>query len=518
MSAETSSLKLLLNPESRRALRTVSLVVYFVLFQILILLQKPFLQVDFIFSFYTAFSAIFVHHLLIHFYVDISTSPQKALVSYGIDFFIIIAFMKSFPQLSSFLLVIQLFLLFLASFDLKFIQLCGLGLLASLGISIMNLSVFQSGSVQNILSLALFNLSYIAVIIVSGQLKDEIYGIESDLTRVRKKSKSQAEFAKVLVENIPLGLLVTHQNHSVIMQNSFVEKSLSLAASDIEHLLQQSSNRLSSDIEFKSSVASDPRTYQLDKTHYFDEELNESLTISLIKDVTDIRKLEEQLKQKDKLAAIGQLAAGIAHEIRNPLAGISGSVQLLSEETNDPDQMKLMKIIIKEIDRLNNLITEFLDYAKPEKKPDQTVDVAQIMDEVVQNIKLHSALAAGVQWDLHLKSEKVLGFSEKLKQCFLNIVINAVQALEGRSRPNIKISSQRSSGMVTVSISDNGAGMKPETLKRMFEPFHTTKTKGTGLGLAVTHKILEAHLAQVEIKSELGIGTEFIIKFPDLGH
>ena len=271
MSVETSSLKLLLNPDSRRALRTVSLVVYFILFQILILLQKPFLQVDFIFSFYIAFSAIFVHHLLIHFYVDISTSSQKALVSYGIDFFIIIAFMKSFPQLSSFLLVIQLFFLFLASFDLKFIQLCGLGLLASLGISIMNLSVFQSGSVQNILSLALFNLSYIAVIIVSGQLKDEIYGIESDLTRVRKKSKSQAEFANVLVENIPLGLVVTHQNHSVIMQNSFVEKSLSLAANDIEHLLQQSAKGSSSDIEFKSSVTSDPRTYQLDKTNYFDE-------------------------------------------------------------------------------------------------------------------------------------------------------------------------------------------------------------------------------------------------------
>ena len=350
----TKGLNLLLNPDSRKGIRTGAIVVYFILFQALILLQKPFLQVDFIFSFYSAFCILFLHHIILHFFIDLTASPNRALISYGLDFFIIISFMKSFPQLSSFMLVIQLFMLFLASFDLKFVQLCSLGLLASMGISIMNLSVFQTGSGQNVLSLALFNLSYIAVIIVSGQLKDEIFGIQSDLSQVRRKSKSQAEFSKVLIEKIPLGLVVSRQNHQILLQNDFVSKSLQLDKSDVIKLIDDSSLKNSSDIRYKPVSHEEQRTYQFEKMKYFDEEINESLTISLIKDVTDLRKLEDQLKQKEKLAAIGQLAAGIAHEIRNPLAGISGSVQLLSTETNDPDQMKLMKIIMKEIDRLNN--------------------------------------------------------------------------------------------------------------------------------------------------------------------
>ncbi len=517
MTGSTPSLSLLLDANARKVIRTSSLVTYFLLFQILILLQKPFLQVDFILAFYSAFAIIFAHHLVLHFYFKADLSAERSLVSYSIDFLILIIFMRSYPQLSSFLLVIQLFLLFLASFDLKFTQLCALGLMASFGISIMNLSVFQTGSIQNILSLALFNLSYIAVIIVSGQLKDEIYGIQSDLTRVKIKSKSQAEFSKVLIEKIPLGLVVSRYNNEVLLQNGYISESLQLSSIDIANLIEKSNVRETTDIDYRSSGSSQAQIFQLDKTDYFDDELNEKLSIALIKDVTELRQLESQLKQKDKLAAIGQLAAGIAHEIRNPLAGISGSVQLLSTETTDPDQIKLMKIIMKEIDRLNNLITEFLDYAKPEKKPDETVDTAKVLDEVIQNVKLHSALAANVSWKIEITSHKILGFSEKLKQVFLNIIINAVQALEGRSEPSINVKNSIVNGYVVISVKDNGAGMKPETLKRLFEPFHTTKAKGTGLGLAVTHKILEAHGARTEVKSEAGIGTEFIIKFPELG-
>lgn len=517
MTGAAQGLSLLLDPNARKMIRTGSLVAYFLLFQILILLQKPFLQVDFILAFYSAFAVIFTHHLLLHFYFENNLSTTNSLASYCTDFFILIVFMKSYQQLSSFLLVIQLFLLFLASFDLKFTQLCALGLMASLGISVMNLSVFQTGSIQNILSLALFNLSYFAVIIVSGQLKDEIYGIQLDLTRVRIKSKSQAEFSKVLIEKIPLGLVVSRKNDEILLQNSYITEALHLNAQDIKVLIKKSNLRSTSDLDYHPSGSLQPQIFQFDKTDYFDDELNEKLSIALIKDVTELRQLESQLKQNDKLAAIGQLAAGIAHEIRNPLAGISGSVQLLSTETTDPDQIKLMKIIMKEIDRLNNLITEFLDYAKPEKKPDETVDTAKVLDEVIQNVKLHSALAANINWKIEITSHKILGFSEKLKQVFLNIIINAVQALEGRGEPSISIKNSTKNGHVVISVKDNGAGMKAETLKRLFEPFHTTKPKGTGLGLAVTHKILEAHGARTEVKSEAGIGTEFTIKFPELG-
>lgn len=520
MASDTINFKFLLNPEARGKVRTSVLVIYFLLFQILILLQKPFLQVDFIFSFYFAFIGLFSHHLYLNFFsASVVGKSLRPFFSYAIDFGILVLFMRSFPQLSSFLLVIQLFLLFLASFDLEFVQLCGLGLLASFGISVMNLTVMQTGSVQSLLTLALFNLSYLAVIIVSGQLKSEIFNIQSDLTRVQKKSKSQAEFAKVLLEKIPLGLIVSEKNRSLLMQNTFVQDKLLLSAAEITQLLTQSQNQTSSaDIHFVLRTNSEKRIFQIDKTNYFDEEINDQLTISLVRDVTDLRKLEEQLKQKEKLAAIGQLAAGIAHEIRNPLAGISGSVQLLSSEAYDTDQLKLMKIILKEIDRLNNLITEFLEYAKPEKRPDQIVEISLVLEEVIQNVKLNSTLLKDLIWNVRLNSQKILGFSEKLKQAFLNIIINAVQAMDSTSKPQLDIYLSCDEDCVIVSIKDNGQGMKPETKKRLFEPFHTTKIRGTGLGLAVTHKILDSHGAVVEVDSEVGYGTEFIIKFPKLGH
>lgn len=247
-------IKLLLNDESRKMLRTFSLATYFLLFQILILLQKPFLQIDFIFSFYSAFSVLFLHHFILYFYENKKALKDYALLSYGLDFFILIMFMKSFPQLSSFLLVIQLLLMFLASFDLKFVQLCGLGLLASLGISIMNLSLFHNSSMQNILSLVLFNLSYIAVIIVSGQLKSEIYGIQSDLSKAQKKSKSQEEFSKILLEKIPLGLVISQDNDKVIMQNNFINDSLNLSSTDIKCLIDQAPTSFANDINHTTEI------------------------------------------------------------------------------------------------------------------------------------------------------------------------------------------------------------------------------------------------------------------------
>lgn len=427
-------------------------------------------------------------------------------------------FMRFFPQLSSFLLVLQLLFLFLASFDLNFYYLCFLGLLASFGISILSLSSFQTASTQNILSLILFNLTYLAVVFIAGQLKSEVSGLEQGLVNVRRKWKSQSEFAKSMVEKMPLGLLVSQaKDRQILMENSFLKKEMHFSTAESEKLVSQIENQnINQDIQFLRERNLEKKLYSFDRTSYFDEDLQERINIDLIKDVTDLRSLEEQLKQKEKLAAIGQLAAGIAHEIRNPLAGISGSIQLLSADKVDPDQQKLMKIILKEIDRLNNLITEFLDYAKPEKKPDQSIDLSLILEEVIQNLKRHPDSGLDTQWIVNLSSQKILGFSEKLKQCFLNIILNALQAMKEKQNSIIQINLKNDEVYSVLEIKDNGSGMTEETKKRIFEPFYTTKSKGTGLGLALTHKILESHQASIVVNSEVGKGTEFIIKFPRL--
>lgn len=503
---------------SRRVVRIITVFTYFILFQSLILFQKPFLQFDFVVVFYLCFGVLFSHHLF-NLFMDNESYARKAnFVSYLADFVVLMLFMKFFPYLSSFVLVLQLFLLFVASFDLDLFKLIILGFISSIGVSIINLSSSMSGSTQSILSITLFNLSYLSVIAISRQLRVEFRGLQQDLTTTQKKWKSQEEFSKAVIENIPLGIAVFHQNNQPVLQNGYLTGNLKMDTSKLldfvsEYKRTVGPNLSNVDFSFKSEDQK-KKILHLDETSYFDSELNETMNVFLVKDVTEMRELEFQKKQNEKLAAVGQLAAGIAHEIRNPLAGISGSVQMLSQDSLDDTQKKLMRIILKEIDRLNLLITDFLDYAKPEKRPDAIMNLKNNIEEVILLVKRHPELPTNFEWDVELSDVSIIGFHEKLKQAFLNIVINSIQAMKESANARIRIRLAAEGDQAVVSISDTGSGMSEETKRRLFEPFHTTKVKGTGLGLAVTHKILEMHSAQITVNSEINAGTEFIIKFP----
>lgn len=509
---------------SRRILRVLTVFIYFILFQALILLQRPFLQFDFVLIFYMSFAALFAHHAgYLFLNSDSQATPKNGFFSYLADFLILIFFMRYFPYLSSFILVLQLFLLFVASFDLDLFELSMLGFVSSVGVSVINLTLHESGSMQSILSLALFNLSYASVIIISRQLKSEFFELRTDLSQTQKRYRSQEEFSKTVLENIPLGLAVLQNNREVVLQNSFLEQGLKLHADELKKIIYGSDNvsaggpkrsfATGEDIFFKSDTNT-RKVLNIDEARYFDTVANEDLSVYLIRDVTDMRDLENQKRQSEKMAAVGGLAAGIAHEIRNPLAGISGSIQLLEQDMQDETQRKLMKIVLKEIDRLNNLITEFLDYAKPEKQPDQKVQLKSTLEEVLAFCKRHPDVSEGFEWDIQLQDAAILGFNDKLRQAFLNIVINGIQAMKGvaKGRYQVKLTTEGEQAVVT--FKDNGCGMTEETKKKMFEPFHTTKPKGTGLGLAITHKILELHKAQFSVQSELGVGTEITIKLP----
>lgn len=233
---------------------------------------------------------------------------------------------------------------------------------------------------------------------------------------------------------------------------------------------------------------------------------------------TEKERLEWDLKQKEKLAAIGQLAAGIAHEIRNPLASISGSIEMLSQTTSNPDDQKLMRIVLKEVQRLNHLITDFLDYAKPEKPPTEAINLDQVLQESVQSLEMSlqnmNTLKAPLQFHVSIQRARVRGYPGPLKQAFLNFLINAVQAMKDVEAPWVGIELSLQGDKALVVIEDRGSGMTPEIQQRIFEPFFTTKSKGTGLGLAMTHKILTLHSVQISIESKVGVGTRFLLEFP----
>lgn len=369
--------------------------------------------------------------------------------------------------------------------------------------------------------LILNNIAFYAVAAISGYLSTQLNLFAQKIESQNLSMRVIQELNQLIIETIPSGLMTVTSDGTILQSNPgaevvFAESGIegkNLKSYFPEAQINLAKTTEAQKLELKYSKNGDDRLLGLSILPQYSDHLIDKTFLVILEDLTQMRKLEFAVRQSEKMAAVGQLAAGIAHEIRNPLAGISGSVELLSQQFSSEDDKKLGKIILKEIGRLNNLISEFLDFSKPEKPPVDSVEMSSLVKEVLQSakfsanasIKVEESLAAGAM---------ILGHRDKLKQALLNIVINAFQAMDQRPNPTLKVSTFDKDDMVFVRIEDNGCGMKPETRKRMFEPFLTTKPKGTGLGLAITHKILEAHFAQIDVQSEEGKGTIFTLAFP----
>jgi two-component system sensor histidine kinase PilS (NtrC family) len=252
--------------------------------------------------------------------------------------------------------------------------------------------------------------------------------------------------------------------------------------------------------------------------------------VLLFQDVTQMLHLEEKLKQSEKLAAVGQLAAGIAHEIRNPLAGMSASIEMLRSslprEAVAGENQKLMDIALREIDRLNHLISEFLDYVKPQQWKKEPVELSKLLADILLALrhpekpgKIHSLKGGiSVRTDIELKENytpSVLARAnpEKLKQVVWNLVINAIQSMDKQG--SIEVGCERvGNGQVKFWVRDQGQGMDEKTLSHLYEPFFTTKEKGTGLGLATAYKIVESFQGEIRVQSVKGQGTYFEVFLP----
>lgn len=366
--------------------------------------------------------------------------------------------------------------------------------------------------------LVLNNIAFFSVAGLSGYLSEQLQSVGTELKKTDLSLRSAQELNKVLVENIPTGMVSFTEDGDIVKANSSAENILGfeLLKSNWYELFPQTRNidKIFKD-DIKYSAAEDEKILGMTIAKIYSPEFQASLFISLFDDLTKIRHLEYSARQNEKLAAVGGLAAGIAHEIRNPLAGISGSIEMLTQTVTTDDDRKLMKIVLREIDRLNNLITEFLDYARPETPPTDSVDLSSLLNEILDSMKVNKQVRADIAQEREYSGGLViLGRRDKLKQAFLNIIINSYQAMNETAQPKISIRALADGNEVTVRIRDAGCGMNETTKRKMFEPFHTTKSKGTGLGLAVTHKILEGHGAKVFVESEVGIGTEFILTFP----
>jgi two-component system sensor histidine kinase PilS (NtrC family) len=225
-------------------------------------------------------------------------------------------------------------------------------------------------------------------------------------------------------------------------------------------------------------------------------------------DLTELRRLEQHARRAERHATVGQLAAGVAHEIRNPLASISGSIELLraSPQASDDDRT-LMTIVHREIQRLNVLIGDLLDYANPRPKQPVEFDVVTLIDEMLQVARGDRAFAS-----VELSAEAphpltVNADPAKLRQVLWNLVRNAAEA----GAKSVRVEAQPGT---TIAIIDDGWGMAKDVVARMFDPFFTTKPKGTGLGLAVCYAIVAEHGGRIDVTSEVGKGTKVVVSLP----
>lgn len=241
-------------------------------------------------------------------------------------------------------------------------------------------------------------------------------------------------------------------------------------------------------------------------------------SLEILKTRLKIKELQTQAKQNEKLAAIGQLAAGIAHEIRNPLASMSASLQLLKDVENQnmnvQENKKLMSITLKEIDRLNGLVTEFLEYVKPSQIKFEKVDLSHILSEIAAAPLVEKKVPITVI--NKIKPQVYCTASpEKIKQIVWNLVINAAQAMQKEGTIELGcLENEDDKSFVKFYVADTGIGMSDKTLSHIFEPFFTTKDKGTGLGLATVYKVVEAMHGKILVTSELGVGTRFEVLIP----
>lgn len=232
-------------------------------------------------------------------------------------------------------------------------------------------------------------------------------------------------------------------------------------------------------------------------------------------DLTEVMELEREVRRQERLAALGKMAAGLAHEIRNPLASMRGSVQVLASELSfSQDQSQLMQIVLRESDRLNRIVSDFLTYARPPKIERSVIELASLLSETIALLRNSPELRPDHSIVEDYPDQPLLyqGDPNQLRQIFWNLARNAMQAMSQGGELTVKLDAKPNRD-VTIAFSDTGQGMSREQKERLFEPFNSS-SGGTGLGMAIVYQLVRDHNGNILVESEAGKGTRIAIRLP----
>jgi two-component system sensor histidine kinase PilS (NtrC family) len=356
------------------------------------------------------------------------------------------------------------------------------------------------------------------VAILSGHLNAQLLSSVSQIGGLRALNEN-------ILRSLSSGLLTIDQNGKVLFANptaaSLLGYSGSIDGRDCDELIPgvrahlDDSGGFRNRFELTIAHARDTRRISLGLTcsPLLDEHGRFLGHIINYQDVTDLRDMERVLRRNERLAALGTLAASVAHEVRNPLAAIAGCAELLEPDVNEEDK-RLIKVIRSESARLADIVTDLLDYARPRKLERHKIEFGRALIELADSFRADPS-NANIDLRVNVPKQPVpveLDISQ-ITQVLWNLVRNGSEAMDGSGRLDIDLE-ELDRDIIRIRVHDRGQGIAPADLDRVFEPFFSTKSGGTGIGLALVHRIVDEHGGKIDVKSTVGEGTVFTIELP----
>ena len=357
-----------------------------------------------------------------------------------------------------------------------------------------------------------------AVTLLTVHMVDQLQQAGQEVRKQRRALSDLAHHHEQVIASLATGLVSTDENGVILTCNPKAGELLGLApAAILEKKLREVAPDLDKPIgihrfELKHTDA-DPVSVELVVSRLFDSLGQAAGTIYLLRDRSEIERMEKEVAEAERLAALGRFASGVAHEIRNPLASISGALELLRQSRpDDEEEARLTDIVLREVERLDRLISEMLDLVRPNVNTELELDWAEEIREASQLAFVDPKFTGDITLDVQANEPLlVMADQPRLRQVYWNLLTNALAA----SPPGgtVRVSLVREGTWAVLKVEDQGPGIPREHLDRLFEPFFSTKSEGTGLGLAIARQIVQDHGGSIQVESRPG-ATCFTVRLP----
>ncbi|HEY0544459.1 MAG TPA: ATP-binding protein [Pyrinomonadaceae bacterium] len=394
----------------------------------------------------------------------------------------------------------------------------------------------QTSYIKTIQTIGLNDVAFLVVGLLAARLAERQSRYDVELTETTQTLANLRALHERIVESIRSGVVTTDMEGRIYTFNTAAEEITGYEAGDVRGqaatiFFGELDERVHDSLRAAEAGEPTPRfeadCLSSDGLHLrlgfgisplFSEAGETTGLVITFQDLTDVRAMEETSRRQDRLAAVGRVAAGIAHEIRNPLAAMRGAIQVLhSDVETDSSEAQLMEIILRESDRLNKIIADFLTYARPRMGAFTSVDLREALHETFTLLRHSPEIRDGHVLEDVLPDEPMMASADsaQLKQVFWNLARNAMQAMPAGGTLRAELQ-RTSAGRLRITFTDTGQGMTPEQVERLFEPFSSSTSGGTGLGLSIVYQIIRDHGGIINVRSREGQGTTITIELPSI--